>query len=252
VADGDIPITFLGHATVLFELDGVRILTDPFLRAGIGPIRRMAAPVALELVREVDLVLISHAHLDHLDRASVRELGPGPDYLVPIGCGQRARAGGAVRVTELDVGQSATYRGVRITATPALHHVGRFPFGLPPAAIGFLVEGSRSVYFAGDTDLLADMAAIAPNLDLALLPIWGWGPRLGAGHMDPERAARALQLLQPRVAVPVHWGTLWPRGLRRVPDSRLMAPAVAFRQAASVLAPNVQVVVLQPGESGTV
>lgn len=252
MAGTDLPITFIGHSTVLLELDGVRILTDPFLRAGIGPIRRVAAPVDLDLLRDIDLVLISHAHLDHLDRASLRLLGVTPQFLVPEGSASRTRAGGAERVTEMSVGERIVVGPLRVTATPALHQVARRPLGLPPAAIGFLIEGSWSVYFAGDTDLFSGMADIAPDLDLALLPIAGWGPRLGPGHLDPGRAARALELLAPRAAMPIHWGTLWPSGLHRISGGRLLAPAAAFAAAAADLTPDVRLLLLEPGAKGKV
>lgn len=252
MASAEFPITFVGHSTVLLELDGVRILTDPFLRTGVGPIRRVAAPVDLDRVRDIDLVLISHAHLDHLDRASLRLLGDSPQFLVPAGSAARTRASGAARVTELSVGERVMVGPLQVTATQALHNVARLPLGLPTAAIGFLIEGSRSVYFAGDTDLFPGMADIAPDLDLALLPIAGWGPRLGPGHLNPSRAARALELLASRVAMPIHWGTLWPSGIRRIAEGRLLAPAAEFASAAASLAPDVRLLLLEPGAEGKV
>ena len=247
----DLPIVFVGHSTVLFGLDGVRVLTDPFLRAGMGPIRRHAAPIALERIQNIDLVLISHAHLDHLDRASIRMLGAGPQFLVPTGCAATVLASGATRVTELAVGDRIGVGPLRITATLARHGVARRPFGLPPTALGFLVEGSRSVYFAGDTDLFPEMADISSDLHLALLPIWGWGPRLGPGHLDPASAVEALLLLKPRVAMPIHWGTLWPIGLGRMSGSGPLTPATTFASIAASLAPDVRILVLQPGQHGS-
>ena len=92
----------------------------------------------------------------------------------------------------------------------------RPPFGPKAEAVGYVFEqGSESVYFAGDTDMFPAMAELA-GVDLALLPVWGWGPRLGPGHMDPERAADALGVIRPRATVPIHWGTLWPVGMGRV------------------------------------
>jgi L-ascorbate metabolism protein UlaG (beta-lactamase superfamily) len=101
------------------------------------------------------------------------------------------------------------------------------------------------VYFAGDTDLFDGMADLGP-LDVALLPVWGWGPSLGPGHMDPETAARAAALLRPRVAVPIHWGTYLQVGLRRR-ESLLTEPPELFAAHCADLAPGVTVRVLQPG-----
>ena len=116
------------------------------------------------------------------------------------------------------------------------------------AAIGFLVSATGRVYFAGDTDLFDEMSGLAQDLDVAILPVAGWGPRLPPGHLDPRRAAQALALLRPRVAVPVHWGTYRRIGLTRDP-SVLREPAESFAKLAAELAPDVDVRVLEPGES---
>jgi L-ascorbate metabolism protein UlaG (beta-lactamase superfamily) len=116
--------------------------------------------------------------------------------------------------------------------------------------VGYLIRASRSVYFAGDTDLFPAMQDMRGIVDVALLPVWGWGPRLGPGHLDPERAARAAALLAPEVAIPIHWGTLarWPgRGL---PDPE--RPAREFAAQTKRYAPAVDVRVLTPGQSTTV
>ena len=95
-----------------------------------------------------------------------------------------------------------------------------------------MVEGAgRSVYFAGDTDVFAGMAELAP-VDVALLPIWGWGPTMGPGHMDPDRAAEAAALLEARLAIPIHWGTYYPVHLGlRGPPAFLQTPPPLFEQA---------------------
>ena len=87
--------------------------------------------------------------------------------------------------------------------------------GRPGSAVGFLVRGSQTVYFAGDTGLFPGLEGLADPLDVALLPIWGWGPTLGEGHLDPERAAEAVSLLAPRIVIPIHWGSLHPLGMSR-------------------------------------
>ena len=124
----------------------------------------------------------------------------------------------------------------------------RNPFGAPTAALGFVVNGRNRIYFAGDTDLFDGMADFAP-LDVALLPVWGWGPSLGHGHMDPARAARALTMLSPRLAIPIHWGTLYPAGLGWFRPRLLTEPPRRFARHAAELAPDVDVQVLEPGES---
>ena len=111
-----------------------------------------------------------------------------------------------------------------------------------------MIEGRNRVYFAGDTDLFDAMADLAP-LDVALLPVWGWGPSLGHGHMDPARAASALSMLRPRLAIPIHWGTLYPAGLGWFRPHLLTEPPLRFARQAAELAPEVEVRVLEPGQS---
>jgi len=115
--------------------------------------------------------------------------------------------------------------------------------------LGYVVTGSSSVYFAGDTDLFDGMAGLG-EIDVALLPIWGWGPGLGAGHLDPEGAAEAAALIGPRRVVPIHWGTYFPihLGLRGVPRF-VELPPQQFLSAMEKAAPDVDVTVLRPGES---
>jgi L-ascorbate metabolism protein UlaG (beta-lactamase superfamily) len=233
---------------VLLELGGVRLLTDPVLRPGFAHIRRHAAPPAPDVAERVDAVLISHLHLDHLDVRSLRWLGGSVRLLVPRGAGAFLRGRGFPNVEELAPGQSQDVGGLEVVATHAVHDGRRWPVSGPRASpIGFVVRGGRSIYFAGDTDLFEGMDGLEPGLDLALLPVWGWGPTLGPGHLDPGRAARAAQLLRPRMAIPIHWGTFYPRA-RRMGD-RLTAPPREFAERVAALAPEVIVRVLAPGES---
>ena len=104
------------------------------------------------------------------------------------------------------------------------------------------------MYFAGDTDVFAEMVELAP-VDVALLPIWGWGPTMGPGHMDPARAAEAAGLLAAAVAVPIHWGTYYPIHLGlQGPPAFLTTPPALFEQAVRDQAPATEVRVLRPGE----
>ena len=240
-------LSWLGHATVLVETGGARLLTDPLLRPRVGHLRRHHPPPAPP--RGLDAVLISHLHHDHLDLASVRALEHDVPLVVPAGAA-RTRAVRSLRrdVRELAAGESLEIGGVGVRAVPAVHDGRRFPLGSPAPAIGFVIEGGASVYFAGDTDLFDGMAGLAEGLDVALLPVAGWGPRTGPGHMDADSAARAAALLAPGLAVPIHWGTYLPVGRARSLGHLLTDPGEAFAARTAELAPAVRVVVLAPGE----
>ena len=167
---------------------------------------------------------------------------------MPAG-GERLLTGhGFTRVEGVRPGDVMAVGPVRVTATFADHDGRRPPLGPAGPPLGFVLEeGPTKVYFAGDTDIFPGMADLAPGLDVAMLPVWGWGPRLGHGHMNPRRAAEALRLLAPRYAVPIHWGTLWPYGLGRVVPGRLTDPPREFARFARRYAPGVQVLLTPPG-----
>jgi L-ascorbate metabolism protein UlaG (beta-lactamase superfamily) len=242
-------ITYVGHGTVLIEVGGTRLLTDPVLGRRLGPLVRHGPVPGPAMAKGLDAVLISHLHRDHADLGSLRRIKRGTPLLVPPGSRRFFERQGFEAVTELSPGDSARAGGVAVSAVEADHDGGRRRFAEEPEAIGFLVEGLRRVYFAGDTDLFDGMGAIGPGLDLALLPVWGWGPSIGPGHLDPERAARAAALLSPRVAVPIHWGTLYPAGLARLHGSPLRSPGPEFAAQMRRLAPQVEARVLAPGET---
>jgi L-ascorbate metabolism protein UlaG (beta-lactamase superfamily) len=242
-------ITWVGHATVALEIAGARLLTDPVLRARVAHLRRRAPLPDPALLGGLDGVLVSHLHLDHLDVPSLRMLGRGVRLVVPRGAGRVLRRAGFAPVTELAVGEETTVGGATVAAVPADHDGRRHPLGAVAETIGFEIAGAHRVYFAGDTDVFAGMERFAGRFDVALLPIWGWGPTLGPGHMDPPAAARAVALLRPRVVVPIHWGTLFPAGLHRVRGAALVQPPRAFARLVADLAPAVEVRTLAPGES---
>jgi L-ascorbate metabolism protein UlaG (beta-lactamase superfamily) len=240
-------LTWLGHSTVLLETGGLRLLTDPVLRARIGPVGRRLDLVEVDLAA-VDGVLISHQHRDHLDLPSLRLLRPEVQVIVPSGAGRILGASGLRNVTELDVHDSMTRGDTTIEAVRARHDGRRLPFGPAAPALGFRIDGEHVIYFAGDTDIFPEMAELAPGLDLAILPVGGWGPTLRGGHMDGIRAAKALTLLRPRTAIAIHWGTLWPIGMGRVRRARFEEPGRRFVDEARRIAPLVQVPLLVPGD----
>jgi L-ascorbate metabolism protein UlaG (beta-lactamase superfamily) len=239
--------TYVGHATVLLDLDGTRLLTDPVLRPRIGPLVRHGPLPPPHATAGIDAVLISHLHHDHADLASLRRLGRETRLLVPPGSRGFFERHGFADVAELAPGDSGEVGSLTVAAVEADHDGGKRRGAPEVEPVGFTVTGSRSVYFAGDTDLFAGIEELRGDLDLALLPVWGWGPTLGPGHMDPERAARAAALLAPRVAIPIHWGTFYPAGLARLRPRPLSEPPRQFAARVGELAPQVEVRIVMPG-----
>ena len=121
------------------------------------------------------------------------------------------------------------------------------PGALELDTLGFVVDG---VWFAGDTELNESMRALHGEVDVALIPIWGWGPSLGTGHLDPEGAAKAVALVEPRIAIPIHWGTFLPIGYRGA--EILKQPPLDFARHVAELAPSTRVATLSLGESLTI
>ena len=250
---------FLGHSTVRLEMAGTVVLTDPVLTGRVGPLRRVSARPAKADHADVDLVLLSHLHADHLHLPSLRRLPRTARVVVPRGAGWWLRSRGIRNVDELAPDEELEHGDLRVVGVTAAHSGHRFgPWstrGPQAQAMGHLIEarGVR-VYAAGDTDLFPAMARL-PELDVALLPVWGWGPTLGPGHLDPKRAADAVRLLRPRVAVPVHWGTFVVGGITRAPAGvgermrrLLVEPPRRFAAAVAAAGSSTRVVLTEPGE----
>jgi L-ascorbate metabolism protein UlaG (beta-lactamase superfamily) len=213
----------------------------------IGPLVRVAPPASPAALDAIDAVLLSHLHADHADISSLQRVG-SPLVIAPRGAGSWLRKHTAGEVREVGEGEDQLVDPVRVTATPATHDGRRWPLGPRAAPVGFVARGTaESAYFAGDTDLFPAMADLAGSIDVALLPVSGWGATLGPGHLDPERAAEAVAMIAPRVAVPIHWGTLSPRRpLRPHPDPG--RPPREFEALVAQRTPEVEVRVLAPGD----
>ena len=236
-------LTYVGHATTLIEVDGTRLLTDPVLGQGVLHIRRLVA--VPDLPPQLDAILLSHAHYDHLDLPSLRDLPAGVPVLAPHGVARLVERRTAHTTIPVAPGDRLRVGNVDVAVTEALHDGSRLRFTNDLGAVGFVVEGSARVYFAGDTDVFDGMRGLAERIDVALLPVWGWGPDVGPGHLDPEGAARAAALLAPRMAIPIHWGTLASPRVWWRDDPGL--PAREFERLAAVHAPGVAVRTLAPG-----
>jgi L-ascorbate metabolism protein UlaG (beta-lactamase superfamily) len=194
-------------------------------------------------------VLISHLHWDHLDIPSLRLLGLETRLLVPAGAAGLLNKRGFRNILEMQPGDTTQVGGLTIGATYAKHNGNILPSGSSTGCLGYLVKGSHRIYFAGDTDLFTGMADLSENLDVALLPVWGWGPNLGEGHMNPQRAAQALKLLRPCIAIPIHWGTFYPIGLGWLRPYLLVDPPQIFQREAAKLMPEVAIHILAPGST---
>ena len=244
-------VSYVGHNTLALSVDGVRLLTDPMLGMRLQILRRHAAPPDLHVVEDLDAILISHLHLDHANPRSLRLLPSDTPLLVPTGAGRILRRYHFRRLTELAPGESVSVGDVTVTATPARHDGRRYPWGRKAGAVGYMIQGSKKLYFAGDTGLFDGLADLSGGIDVALLPIWGWGLRLPDDHLSPMTAAQALQLLRPRIAIPIHWGTFLPLGAAWLYGRYLTDPPQDFLRYCGEYAPEVRAVLLQPGESIT-
>ena len=251
---------FLGHSTVRVEMAGRTVLTDPLLAPTVGLLRRVVPLPAPSAWAGVDLVLISHLHGDHLHLPSLRTLGPDVRIVVPRGAGDWLRGRGFPRVDELSAGESLMDGDLRVTGVRAEHSGHRWgprsTHGPATESLGFLLEGGGThVYASGDTGLYDGMAVLGErSIDVALLPVWGWGPSLGPGHLDPVGAAEAVARIRPRFAVPVHWGTLALAGMTWLPSPArarmrrlLVDPPRTFATEVAARGLRTRVVVTEPG-----
>lgn len=240
-------VTWVGHASVLIETADTRLITDPLLTRRVAHLRRRRVLPTAD-VADVDGVLLSHAHLDHLHLASLRHIRRDTRILTPIGTGRLLRAAGFSDVSEVRVGDRTTIGAIEIVVVPAAHKPGRGPHSrvsAPP--IGYLATGDGTrVYFPGDTDLFDEMAHLG-DVDIALLPIWGWGSSLGTGHLDPVRAATATEIIRPGIVVPIHWGTYAPEDGRRRLPLWFDVPPTSFESALDTLGLTDRLRVVEPG-----
>jgi L-ascorbate metabolism protein UlaG (beta-lactamase superfamily) len=249
-----VEITWWGHATVTVRDSGIRVLTDPLFVRRLAHLRRRGGPVPPPEAAVADVVLVSHLHADHLHVGSLRRLAPGTTVLLPKGAlaaiPALRRLRGRLRLDEVAAGETRGFGELAVRAVPAAHDGRRLPYGPQRApALGYVLTGEARTYFAGDTGLFDGMADAVGPCDIALLPVGGWGPFLGHGHLDPERAAHALAELAPRAAVPMHYGTYWPIGMDAVRPHEFHTPGQEFVTLAARLAPAVSVHRLAPGQS---
>jgi L-ascorbate metabolism protein UlaG (beta-lactamase superfamily) len=215
--------TWLGHSTVLIEIDGKRVITDPVWgpRASpsslAGPKRFQPAPVPLRSMPAVDLVIVSHDHYDHLDYPTIKQLAKTDvPFVTSLGVGAHLEAWGVrpERIVELDWWESHTLprSELTVTAAPSQHFSGRsLNDGNATLWSSMVLRSPRhAVFFSGDTGLTAEYRRIGERLgpfDLVMLEVGAFHPAWGNIHLGPENALKALALLGGGAFLPVHWGT---------------------------------------------
>jgi L-ascorbate metabolism protein UlaG (beta-lactamase superfamily) len=244
--DGTVRVTWWGHATVAIEDGGTTVLTDPVLRNRLAHLYRRRGPLPRPVVPAA--VVVSHLHADHCDLSSLRVLPASTRLIVPRGAGAflDRKLGGGRDLVEVVAGDEVTVGALRVRAVPARHAGGRPGTRVRAPALGYLVSGRRTAWFAGDTGLFDGMSRLG-HVDVALVPVWGWSWSLGPGHLGPAEAAEAVRRVAPTRAVPIHWGTLWPVGCHLVRPDRFTEPGPEFARLAAGVAPDTEVTVLPPG-----
>lgn len=210
---GTVTITFVGHATVMITTPGSRILVDPFLENSLYGVRRAkAAGIAPADLADVDLVLVTHAHRDHLSRPSLAQLPGSAPVIVPPRCQRLVRRAGLLKIEELEPGRGYRTSDVEVTAVPVRHSSSRgFGDYLARGACGYVVRTPRHVvYVAGDTGYFSGFIEIGRRFrpDIALLPIAGYEPAsFREEHMSPLDAVYAFEDLAARVFIPTSYGS---------------------------------------------
>ena len=209
-------LTWIGHASFLLRMGGLYVTIDPIWSERIqGVVRRLARPgVALELVPKIDVVLVSHNHYDHLDLPTLKRIGPGALYVVPLGMASVLRGAGLSHVVELDWWQRHTVGELEVTLVPARHWSMRAPWDRNDSLWGgWLVRGPEGVaYHSGDTGMFEgfrEIGKVYGAIDWAMLPIGAYDPTwfMSPQHMGPEEATRAFEIMGAKTLCAMHWGT---------------------------------------------
>lgn len=246
-------LTWWGHSTTTWQDGGTTFLFDPVLTPRVGHLRRVRGKVPPRHAAHADIVLISHLHPDHMHLASLRLLPTSAVLIAPAGSRRLLEpvTDRGLRLREVEPGDLVKLAGLQIRVLAADHdgrrHAGSRHRG---PALGF-VDGARRWWYPGDTGPQLQLEEAA-HVDIAFVPVGGWGPSIipghSDGHLNAEQAAHAIHHIQPKHVVPVHWGTWWPIGLPLRTDL-IDLPAAAFTDHVARLTPTTSVHRLRHGES---
>ncbi len=247
-------LTWWGHSTITCQDDGTTVLFDPVLTARLGHLRRVRGPIPPHRAAQADIILISHLHLDHAHLPSLRLIAASAVLIAPAGSRRILKpvTDNGPQLWEVEPGDLVEFPGLQIRVLAADHDGRRHAWSAHRGqALGYLVEGSRRWWYPGDTGPRISYEEVA-EVDVALVPVGGWGPTIipghADGHLNANQAAEAIRRIEPKHAVPVHWGTWWPIALPQRPNL-IDLPPVAFADHVARLAPNTQVHVLRQGQS---
>ncbi len=242
----DKQIIYGGHSTVLINTGKAVILTDPNLSKRIWTLSRKSRPgLTQEQLGHVNLVLVSHGHYDHLDLPTVKRLKRTATVIVPHGLDGYFKRSGFRDVRVMSWWEQTTAHGTRIIAVPANHFKGRHPL-VNSLYQGYVIDGARQIYFAGDTGLFDEIREIGEmfRLDLALLPVGAYKPWSVFGHhMTPEDSVKAMQYLKAKFMIPIHWGAF------RLSMEPLDEPIKRLKQSALQAGIEDKIFVLEPGQT---
>jgi L-ascorbate metabolism protein UlaG (beta-lactamase superfamily) len=246
--DGQTAVTWLGHAGFLIQMDGKNILVDPNWALWHGPVKRVSHPtLAARLLPYIDLVLITHAHFDHLHLPSLRAIAAGQPIVVPQGVGSIVKGCAFSKIIELDYWEKFRFGTLEVTFVPTKHWGARFIHDTYRKFGGYILNtGTQSLFHCGDSSLFDGFEEIGKRseLDLAIMPIGAYRAPSGRPvHMNPEEALDAFAMLGAKEMIPMHFGT-FPLGGEPIHE-----PAERLIKAATKLDLSSRVHVLDDGQS---
>ncbi len=245
-AAGENAAVFIGHSTVLLHLDRRNFLTDPFYLRRLYILQRHRPPaVPIQNLPPLDGILISHGHLDHLDLKTLALLPRTVPVVLPMMLGRYVEDLGFSDVRPLTWGERTSIGQASVTALPAQHFPGRSLMETRSIPQSYLIQGSRTIFFAGDSGLTEEFRQIGSlySIDLALLPIGNYRPAsFRQGHMSPEDALAAMEMLKAKRMVPIHWGAF------RLSLESIEEPPQRFQRLLRERRINPRALLLQPGE----